>query len=362
MSRSKIAVIVLGAGPGRRRAARPGPVLPASGGGRDGEHRGVHRRRQGGGRGQAEPAGDRPGGLRRLGADRRRDRQVPRRQEAAPGGVRRAEARQRRRRGAGLLVDQKGQMFNPYFFDVPAQPPGQDRGPAHAEARRQRRPTSARWTRRPLLQLVAKLLDVAQDAGGKVGRRRTTSTPTYYYGYDRRAPGPGPVRPRRLRQAPGGGLREGDRRRPGAGRAAGQAEPASSSGRSSAVREVVVPGEQRQRRTTWRRGRRRRPASGWSRSKFQEIPVRVELLVRFDVASQGRRPTGRAGEPMSHPRPRRDRPPGRARPAARSCGVAAAGLAGRRGLARAVAPAPGAAAARRRKSCPSTSRPRRSGP
>ncbi len=65
-----------------------------------GEHRGLHRRRQGLRRRQAEPGRDRPRGLRRLGADRRRDRQVPRRQAADPRGIRRAQARQRRGRGA----------------------------------------------------------------------------------------------------------------------------------------------------------------------------------------------------------------------------------------------------------------------
>ena len=69
----------------------------------------------------------------------------------------------------GLLVDQKGQMQNPYFFGGTSptrapRPRCSSRGSSSS-----RPPTSARWTRTRVLQLVGKLLDVAQDAGGKVG-------------------------------------------------------------------------------------------------------------------------------------------------------------------------------------------------
>ena len=70
-----------------------------------------------------------------------------------------------------------------------------------------------------------------------------------------------------------------------------------------AVREVIVPGD----RADWLRRRDRRE-SGWRSAKFQEIPVRVELLVRFEVHSKS---DGKRKErtTMNIPRCRIDRQP-----------------------------------------------------
>ena len=182
MTRSDIAVIVLSlvAGPGRRRVPGPGPVLPTQGARRA---RRTSRASPSSGKGRSsakpEPAGDRPGGLGLLGADRRRDRQVPRRQEAAPGRLRRAQARQRRRRGARPARRPEGADATPTTSTASPtarpRPRSSSRGSSSS-----RRPTSARWTRKPCSSSSAKLLDVAQDAGGKVGGRHDIN-PYYYY-------------------------------------------------------------------------------------------------------------------------------------------------------------------------------------
>src|SRR5262249_54978551 len=68
----------------------------------------------------------------------------------------------------GLLVDQKGQAFNPYYMDMP---PAR-KGKVEVQLRRKFVVSVSNirsMDEEALLQLVAKLLDVAQDAGGKVG-------------------------------------------------------------------------------------------------------------------------------------------------------------------------------------------------
>ena len=130
-----------------------------------------------------------------------------------------------------------------------------------------------------VLQLVGQLLDVAQDAGGKVGPQNNLN-PYYYYRWQNQNNGPGAVRPRRLRQASGGSLREGDRRRPRAGRAAGAAEQ----GRARADRRG--PRGRRARRPDVTIADDEVAAQAAGDAKFQEIPVRVELLVRFEVHSK----------------------------------------------------------------------------
>ena len=271
-----------------RVAPGPGPVLPGHGRPGRREHRGVHRP----GKGSVAAKPNRleidleVSAASELTADAIvKYRDAKKRLQEAFAALKLDNVAVEER---GLLVDQKGQMYNPYFF-------------GHTSPTR-RAKTEVQLTRKlvvkctdirkmdeeALLQLVAKLLDVAQDAGGKVGGQNDYQ-PLLLLPLRPMHGGPGPVRPRRLRQAPGGGLREGDRRRPGAGRAAGQAEPASSSGRSSAVREVVVPGENAAMASRRDRADDEMPRKRLESSKFQEIPVRVELLVRFDVQSQGRR-------------------------------------------------------------------------
>jgi hypothetical protein len=139
-----------------------------------------------------------------------------------------------------------------------------------------------------LLQLVAKLLDVAQDAGGKLGG--SEAAPYFYYRFNQgsklvrfvlddldalqekaygEAIADARAKATRLAKLSGVGL-----------------------GRVAGVRELVVPGD-------------KAPAPGMpfffyepmgtspdeevprkriEATRFQEIPVRVELLVRFDLA------------------------------------------------------------------------------
>ena len=83
----------------------------------------------------------------------------------------------------GLLVDQKGADFNPYFFDY------QPSRKAKVEVQLTRKlivkcSDIRKMDEEALLQLVAKLLDVAQDAGGKVGATQNPYA-NYYYGYSR---------------------------------------------------------------------------------------------------------------------------------------------------------------------------------
>ncbi len=192
----------------------------------------------------------------------------------------------------GLLVDKKGQMQSPYFFGGM-----QNNSRAKTEVQLSRKmvvkATDIRqMDEEKLLQQVSRLLDVAQDAGAKVGRQNNFN-PYMYYNWaigDRPAAAACPLRARRLRQARGRSLREGDRRRPDSGRAAGQAEPR----RTRADRRG--PRDQRPRRPDLHAATNEMPKKRLEVAKFQEIPVRVELMVRFDVRSEAR--GEREGRPM----------------------------------------------------------------
>ena len=123
----------------------------------------------------------------------------------------------------GLLVDKKGEMQSPYFFGGM-----QNNSRAKTEVQLSRKMVVVakdirQMDEEKLLQQVSRLLDVAQDAGAKVGPQNNAM---YMLALrDRGQQRARPLRPRRLRQARGGSLREGDRRRQDPGRAAGQAEP-----------------------------------------------------------------------------------------------------------------------------------------
>jgi uncharacterized protein YggE len=174
----------------------------------------------------------------------------------------------------GLLVDQKGSMGNSYFFGF--QP-------------NQRTKTEVQLTRKlvvrcsdlrkldedGVLQLVAKLLDVAQDAGGRVGPPAMDYNPYFYN------PMPQSNGLVRFVIEDFGKLQEEAYEKAIADARARAERLARLShvklGPIVAIREISVPGDitpnpddarQRQRLET---------------SRFQEIPVRVELLVRFEV-------------------------------------------------------------------------------
>ena len=223
MNKPAIAAFCLSLVSWRRGPPGPGSVLrPDAWRGRAGaQHRGFHGRRQGLRRGQARPGRGRPGRDCLLRADRRRDRQVSRCQAAGSRRVRRAQARQRHRRRTRPPGRPEGADAEPLLLRLPAQYANQDRGAAHAEAGRQGRRISARWTRKGCCNWSAGCSTSPRTpAPRSVGK--TTYNPYYCYRWNmmqsRRA---GAVCPRRFRQGPGRSLREGDRRCADAGRAAG---------------------------------------------------------------------------------------------------------------------------------------------
>lgn len=127
-----------------------------------------------------------------------------------------------------------------------------------------------------LLQLTAKLLDVAQDAGARVGGDNDPYY-DYFYGMPRRADGL--VRfvlddfDKLQDEAYEKAMADAKARAHRLARL-GEVEL----GRVVAVREVHVPGE-----PIGRGGEDEPLRKQIVASKFQEIPVRVELLVRFEV-------------------------------------------------------------------------------
>jgi uncharacterized protein len=174
----------------------------------------------------------------------------------------------------GLLVDQKGQMQSPYFFDY--QP--NTRTKTEVQLTRKLIVKAAdlrKMDEEGVLQLVGRLLDVAQDAGGKVGPPANN----YYY-YYRWGGNPTTGLARFV-------LEDFDKVQEEAyekaiADARGRAERLArlskvELGPIVAVRELVVPGDKAMNSEDEPARKRLETA------KFQEIPVRVELLVRFEV-------------------------------------------------------------------------------
>ena len=179
----------------------------------------------------------------------------------------------------GLLVDQKGQMQNPYF--------------GWGGMPNTRTKTEVQLTRKlvvkangirsmdedSVLQLVGKLLDVAQDSGGRVGPQNDFNP--YYYN--------------RWQQNTGGLVRfvlddfdklqeEAYEKAIADARARAERLARLSKvelGAIVGVRENVVPSD----RSYWSNDDEM-PRKRLEVSRFQEIPIRVELLVRFNVLSK----------------------------------------------------------------------------
>lgn len=194
-----------------------------------------------------------------------------------------------------LVVDQKGQVFNPYYMDMP---PAR-KGKVEVQLTRKLVVTCSNireMDEEALLQLVAKLLDVAQDAGGKVGGQSEIN-PYYYNPYNR---------------TNGGLVRfvldDFDALQEKAYQAA-IADARARAGRLArlsgvelgpvaGVREVAVPGEKAQAAAMYpyempSATDDEMPRKRLESSRFQEIPVRVELQVRF--AAEPPKAGGREG-------------------------------------------------------------------
>ena len=178
----------------------------------------------------------------------------------------------------GLLVDQKGADFNPYFFDY------QPNRKAKVEVQLTRKlivkcSDIRKMDEEALLQLVAKLLDVAQDAGGKVG---ATQNPYAYYYYGYRNQQGGLVHfilddyDKLEEEAYAKAVADAETR---AGRLAKLSHV--KLGSVTSVREISSPGP----RETGQEDDV--PQKRLESARFQEIPVRVELMVRFDAAAIG---------------------------------------------------------------------------
>ena len=187
-----------------------------------------------------------------------------------------------------LTVDQKGQMYNPYMMDMP---PAR-KGKVEVQLRR-KLVVSCTGIREldeeALLQLVAKLLDVAQDAGGKVGGGSEYNP--YYGRYNASS---GMVRfvlddfesiQEKAYQAAIDDARKRATRL--AGLSGRQLGPVAG------VREVLIPGDKPSNNQTYMydAGTNAGEEEPWRKRlespRFQEIPVRVELQVRFDLGPPG---------------------------------------------------------------------------
>jgi uncharacterized protein YggE len=186
----------------------------------------------------------------------------------------------------GLLVDQKGMMMNPYYFD------GMANRRAKTEVQLSRKLVVVcdgirEMDEDAVLQRVAKLLDVAQDAGGQVGTQPEFN-PYYYRPY---VGGSGLARfvlddfDAQREEAYAKAVADARAKAQRLARLSGV-----TLGPVVAVRELSVPGE--------RPGNAPEviypgmaPPAGEAEptrqrvesAKFEEIPIRVELLVRFDI-------------------------------------------------------------------------------
>ncbi len=175
----------------------------------------------------------------------------------------------------GLLVDQKGMRQSPYFFDY--QP--NTRSKTEVQLTRKLVVKAAdirKMDEEAVLQLVGRLLDVAQDAGAKVGPQNNQN-PYFYYRWERNAT-TGLVRfvvedfDKIQEEAYEKAIADARTR---AQRLARLSKV--ELGPIVAVREMAVPGDD-SKNTEEEPAKKRLETA-----KFQEIPVRVELLVRFEV-------------------------------------------------------------------------------
>ncbi len=174
----------------------------------------------------------------------------------------------------GLLVDQKGMMQNPYYFE----PQQNTRTRTEVQLTRKlvvKATELSKLDEEGVLQLVGRLLDVAQDAGAKVGPQNNNRY-YYYYDYDRQQTGL--VRfvledfAKLQEQAYEKAIVDARTRAERLARLSGV-----QLGAVLAVREIVVPSD----RTTNQNDEM--PRKRLETSRFQDIPVRVELQVRFAI-------------------------------------------------------------------------------
>ncbi len=177
----------------------------------------------------------------------------------------------------GLVVDQKGQTQSPYFFGG-MQP--NSRAKVEVQLSRKlvvRAGEIRQMDEEKVLQQVSRLLDVAQDAGAKVGPQNNMN-PYYYYRFGMENPGNGLVRfvlddfDKLEEEAYDKAIADARTRAERLARLS-----RVELGPIVAVREVSVPVDKNPDVDG------ETPKKRLEASKFQEIPIRVELLVRFEV-------------------------------------------------------------------------------
>jgi uncharacterized protein YggE len=178
----------------------------------------------------------------------------------------------------GLLVDQKGMQQNPYYFE----PQQNTRAKTEVQLTRKlvvKATDIRKLDEEGVLQLVGRLLDVAQDAGAKVGPQHNNNY--YYYRYYDQ-PQSGLVRfvleefDKFQEEAYEKAIAYARSRAERLARLSGV-----ELGPVLAVREISVPSDRAMQQQQDEIPRKRLETS-----RFQEIPVRVELLVRFDIRSK----------------------------------------------------------------------------
>jgi len=186
----------------------------------------------------------------------------------------------------GLLVDQKGAMMNPYYFDY------NQNTKTKTEVQLSRKLVVkatgiGAMDEEAVLQLVGRLLDVAQDAGAHVGPPANMNMYYYRYGI---APTNGLVRfvledyDKVQEQAYEQAVADARARAERLARLSGL-----ELGPVLAVRETVAPADQGEQQPNSDEVPRKRLET----TKFQEIPVRVELQVRFAITPKaGVKPKG----------------------------------------------------------------------
>ena len=185
-----------------------------------------------------------------------------------------------------LAVDQKGQAFNPYMMDSPPS----RKGKVEVQLTRKLILTCSNireMDEEALLQLVAKLLDVAQDAGAKVGGSSEFNPYSWRYGSSNSALVRFIVDDFDALQDKAYSAAIADARTR-AGRLAKLS--GVELGGVAGVREVLVPGEKGPQASSpyyyepSSSAEEEMPRKRLESAKFQEIPVKVELQVRFTTA------------------------------------------------------------------------------
>jgi uncharacterized protein YggE len=186
----------------------------------------------------------------------------------------------------GLLVDQKGQMQSPYYFDY--QP--NTRTKTEVQLTRKlivKAQDLQKMDEEAVLQLVGRLLDVAQDAGAKVGPQNNMNSYYYYRWGGNQTTGLVKFVVENFDKV----QEEAYEKAIADARTRAERLARLSKvelGPIVAVREIVVPADRNMNDEDLPKRKR------LETSKFQDIPVRVELLVRFAIQNKS---SGKGGNP-----------------------------------------------------------------